>query len=578
MSPSKLVARLFGRKAARRNARKAGAARPAVAVRRDAGRGRIGLAMFAFTAVFVVIGGRLAVLGMTAPTPSAAWRTAQDAVAATRPDILDRNGEILATDLRSVSLFAEPRKVIDADEAVELLSSILPELGNEATRHKLASNAGFVWLKRELSPSVQRQIHDLGLPGIGFLVEKKRFYPGGNVAGHILGAVNVDNQGISGVEKTIDGQGLSDLHALGFAQTRNLEPVKLSIDLRVQHVVRDEILRAVDRYQALFGVGIVLDVETGEVLAMTSVPDYDPNDPVQALDKDRMNRATAGVFELGSVFKMFTLAAALDSGVATMTSTVDASRPLHLGRFTIKDFHGKGRVLTFPEIFIYSSNIGTGRLALALGQQRHPGYFARFGFLKRLSTDLPEVGAPIVPNQWKDVTLVTTAFGHGISVSPLSAVSASAALVNGGRLIPPTFFPRSKEAADKLATQVVSPQTSDAMRVLFRMNAEKGSGRNAEVKGYRVGGKTGTAEKVVNGRYSHDKNRNSFLAAFPMDKPRYIVFVMLDEPKPDRFKGGGRTAGLNAAPTVAAIIRRTAAMLGVEPRFDDPTAPLLVSY
>jgi cell division protein FtsI (penicillin-binding protein 3) len=553
----------------------------AAAPKADPGRGRVGLAIFGFAAVFLVISARLVVLGVTPDRPSAAWRTAQDSVAAARPDILDRNGEILATDLRSVSLFAEPRKVIDADEAVELLSSILPELGNEATRHKLASNAGFVWLKRELSPSVQRQIHDLGLPGIGFLVEKKRFYPGGNVAGHILGAVNVDNQGISGVEKTIDGQGLSDLHALGFAQTRNLEPVKLSIDLRVQHVVRDEILRAVDRYQALFGVGIVLDVETGEVVAMTSVPDYDPNDPVQALDKDRMNRATAGVFELGSVFKMFTLAAALDSGVAAMSSTVDASRPLHLGRFTIKDFHGKGRVLNFPEIFIYSSNIGTGRLALALGQQRHPSYFARFGFLKRLNTDLPEVGAPIVPNQWKDVTLVTTAFGHGISVSPLSAVSASAALVNGGKLIPPTFFPRSKEAADKLATQVVSPQTSDSMRVLFRMNAVpqwRGSGRNAEVPGYRVGGKTGTAEKVVNGRYSSDKNRNSFLAAFPMEKPRYIVFVMLDEPKPDRFKGGGRTAGSNAAPTVANIIRRTAAMLGVEPRFDDPTAPLLVSY
>jgi len=553
-----------------------GAPRPAR--RQDGGRNRVGLAVFAFAALFLVIGGRLVVLGLTPDRPSLAWRTAQDAVAATRPDILDRNGEILATDIRSVSLFAEPRKVIDADEAVELLSSVLPDLGSEATRHKLASNAGFVWLKRELSPTIQKQIHDFGLPGIGFLVEKKRFYPGGNLAGHILGAVNVDNQGIAGVEKTIDGQGLSDLHDLGFAQTRNLEPVKLSIDLRVQHVVRDEIMRAVDRYQALFGIGIVLDVETGEVLAMSSLPDYDPNDPGQALDKDRMNRATAGVFELGSVFKMFTLAAALDSGLASMTSTVDASRPLHLGRFTIKDFHGKGRVLTFPEVFIYSSNIGTGRFALGLGPQRLPEYFGRFGFLGRLQTDLPEVGAPLAPKQWKDVTIVTTSFGHGISVSPLSAVAAAAALVNGGKLIPPTFFPRDKATADGLAKQVVTPATSDAMRALFRMNAEKGSGRNAEVKGYRVGGKTGTAEKVVNGRYSHDKNRNSFLAAFPMEKPRYIVFVMLDEPKPDRFKGGGRTAGSNAAPTVAAIIRRSAAMLGVSPRFDDPTAPLLVSY
>ena len=547
----------------------------------DTGRGRVGLAMMVFAIVLTVFVARLTFLGVAPAPVSAAWRSAQDAVAATRPDITDRNGEILATDLRSVSLYAEPRKILDADEAVELLSSILPELGSEATRRRLASKAGFVWLKRELSPSVQRQIHDLGLPGIDFLVEKKRFYPGGPVAGHILGSVNVDNQGISGVEKTIDGQGLSDLHALGFAQTRDLEPVRLSMDLRVQQVVRDEVVRAVDRYQALFGIGIVLDVDTGEVIAMSSVPDVDPNDPAQALEKERMNRATAGVFELGSVFKMFTLAAALDSGVASMQSTVDASRPLHLGRFTIKDFHGKHRVLSFPEIFIYSSNIGTGRLALALGPKRLPSYFERFGFLNRLKTDLPEVGAPLAPRQWKDVTIVTTSFGHGISVSPLTAVSAGAALVNGGRLIPPTFFPRDKATADSLAQQVVSPATSDAMRVLFRLNADPaghGSGRNAEVKGYRVGGKTGTAEKVVNGHYSKEKNRNSFLAAFPMEKPRYIVFVMLDEPKPDRHKGGGRTAGSNAAPTVAAIIRRSAAMLGVKPRFDDPVAALLASY
>jgi cell division protein FtsI (penicillin-binding protein 3) len=545
----------------------------------EGGGSRVRLAMVCFTALFLLIGGRLAFLGLAELPPSAAWRSAQDAVAATRPDILDRNGEILATDIRSVSLFAEPRKVVDADEAVELLSTLLPDLGNADTRHKLASKAGFVWLKRELSPSLERPIHDLGLPGVGFLVEKQRFYPGGAVAGHILGLVNIDNQGIAGVEKTIDGRGLSDLHALGFAQTRNLEPVRLSIDLRVQHVVRDELTRAMERYRSIAAVGIVLDVDTGEVIAMHSLPEVDPNIPSQALEKDRMNRATAGVFEMGSVFKMFTIASALEAGTASFNSTVDASRPITIGRHTIRDFHGKGRVLSVPEVFIYSSNIGTGRLALQLGPTRQQQFFRDFGFLTKLKTDIPEVGAPIVPHQWKEITAVTTSFGHGLSVSPMQTAAAGAAIVNGGRYIPPTFFARTRADADQVTTRILSEQTSLAMRTMFRMNVEKGSGRRAEVKGYFVGGKTGTAEKVVNGRYSKEKNRNSFLAAFPMDKPRYLVLVVIDEPKPDPKTGGGRTAGMNAAPTVSAIIRRAGPLLGVEPRFTDPAAgPLLVSY
>lgn len=554
-------------------------ARPVVSRRDEGGGGRVRLAMVCFGLVFAVISGRLVYLGLSELPPSAAWRSAQDAVAATRPDITDRNGEILATDIRSVSLFAEPRKVADADEAVELLSTILPDLGNAETRHKLASNAGFVWLKRELSPTLQRPIHDLGLPGIGFLVEKQRFYPGGAVAGHILGLVNIDNQGIAGVEKTIDGRGLSDLHALGFAQTRNLEPVRLSIDLRVQHVVRDELRRAMERYRSIAAVGIVLDVDTGEVIAMHSLPEVDPNIPSQALEKDRLNRATAGVFEMGSVFKMFTIASALEAGIATFNSTVDATRPLTIGRYTIRDFHGKGRVLSVPEVFIYSSNIGTGRLALQLGANRQQQFFRDFGFLTKLKTDLPEVGAPILPPHWSEITAVTTSFGHGLSVSPMQTAAAGAAIVNGGRYITPTFFARSKAEAEQVTTRILSENTSLAMRAMFRMNVEKGSGRRAEVKGYYVGGKTGTAEKVVHGRYAKDKNRNSFLAAFPMDAPRYLVLVVIDEPKPDINGGGGRTAGMNAAPTVAAIIRRAGPLLGVPPRLNDTApGPLLVSY
>ncbi len=542
----------------------------------DSTRGRIGLAMLGFSLLFVVFVGRLGQLALAPDHAATAWRSAQDAVAAARPDIVDRNGEILATDIRSVSLFAEPRKVLDADEASELLSSVLPELGDATTRNRLASKAGFIWLKRELSPARQRQIYDLGIPGIGFLQENRRFYPGGNVAAHILGGVNVDNQGIAGLEKEVDGQGLADLHALGFAQTRNLEPVKTSIDLRIQHAVRDELVQGVERYRAEAAIGIVLDVETGEVIAMSSVPDFDSNDPVEALEKNKMNRATAGVYELGSVFKTFTIAAAFDVGKISLNSVFDASVPLRIGRFAIHDFHGKHRPLTVPEIFIYSSNIGTGRIALSIGGGAMKEYFGRFGFLQKLKTDLPEVGAPIVPRSWKDITVATTAFGHGISVSPMQAASAGAALMNGGRYIPPTFFPRTKEEADKIAVRIVQPHTSDMMRYLFRINAEKGSGRRANIPGFDIGGKTGTAEKVIGGRYSKDQNVNSFMAAFPMDHPRYLMMVTIDDPRPET-PGAGRASGANAVPMAANILRRILPMLGIQPGVDMTAEQILAS-
>ncbi|MQT13785.1 peptidoglycan D,D-transpeptidase FtsI family protein [Segnochrobactrum spirostomi] len=541
-----------------------------------AARSRVTVVMLGFMLLFCVFVGRLVYFGALPEHGSAAWRSAQDSIAAARPDILDRNGDILATDIRSVSLFAEPRKVLDADEATELLASVLPELGDSATRAKLASNAGFVWLKRELSPAKQQQIHDLGIPGIGFLQENKRFYPGGNVAAHVLGGVNVDNQGIAGLEKTIDGQGLADLHALGFAQNEGLAPVKLALDLKIQHAVRDELIQGIQRYHAQAAVGIVLNVRTGEVVAMSSVPDFDSNDPTEGLEKDKINRATAGVFELGSVFKMFTIAAALDTGATTLSSVYDASVPLRIGRFTIHDFHGKHRPLTVPEVFIYSSNIGTGRMTLAMGGWRQFEYFKRFGFTHKLQTDLPEVGAPIVPRQWKDITAVTASFGHGISVSPMQAAAAAVALVNGGIYIPPTFFPRTAEEAAKIGTRVVSARTSAEMRYLFRLNVEKGSGRKANVPGYDVGGKTGTAEKVIHGRYSKDQNLNSFLAAVPMDNPQYVILTVLDDPRPET-PGAGRSSGANVVPLAGNILRRILPMLGIQPKPDTPAESLLAA-
>ncbi len=541
-------------------------------------RDRVAFTMIVFALAYLVIAGRLILLGFATDTPNMARLTAADSVAAARPDLVDRNGEILATDIRTAWLYAEPRKILDVDEAIELLSTVLPVLDNRDTRNRLASNAGFVWLKREITQEQKQGIHKLGIPGIGFVDENRRFYPGGPTASHIVGHVSIDNEGIAGVEKFVDGQGLADLQAFGFAsKERSLKPIALSLDLRVQHVVRDELAKAMERYRAIAAVGIVLDVDTGEVLAMSSLPDYDPNDPAQALEQDRLNRATAGVFEMGSVFKTFNTAMALDSGEVTFDDTFDATRPIKVRSRTIRDFHAKRRVLTVPEVFIYSSNIGSAKMALKVGIAGQQAFMGRLGMTKRVSSELPEMAAPLLPPKWDELTSMTIAFGHGISVSPMHTAVAAAALMNGGKLLPPTFLPRSRKEAERLARQVVSEQTSRQMRYLFRLNCERGSGRRAEVPGYRVGGKTGTAEKVVNGAYASNKRFNSFLSAFPIDDPRYVVLIVLDEAKPGEGQKSA-TAGLNAAPTVAAVIRRIAPMLGIAPRFDTNASAVLVTY
>jgi cell division protein FtsI (penicillin-binding protein 3) len=544
--------------------------------RTDDMRGRIRIALAFFVLAYLAIIGRLVMFGIAEPANGSAYVNPNDAIATSRPDLVDRNGEILATDIRMSSLYAEPRNIIDPDEATELITSVFPDLDAGAMRKRLSGDAGFAWLKREITPSQRAQIHSLGIPGIGFLTENRRFYPGGPTAAHIVGLVNVDNQGIAGFEKNVDDHWLSDLHAAGFARGEDLEPVRLSIDLRVQHILRDELVGAMGRYRAIGATGIVLNVHTGEVLAMASVPDYDPNDPVDALEPDRLNRMSAGVYELGSVFKSFTFAMALDSGAVSMSDSIDASHAIRVGRFTIDDFHAKHRVLTVPEVFIYSSNVGAARMALAVGGERQQEYLRRFGFFDKVETDLPEVAKPMVPKKWSELTAMTVAFGHGLAVTPLQVAVADASLVNGGKLIPPTFVPRTRAEADRLAKQVVTPHTSDLLRYLFRLNAVKGSGRRADVPGYLVGGKTGTAEKVENGRYSSSKRLNSFLAAFPMDDPQYVVLVVLDEPKAEK-NGGGTTAAANAAPTVSAVIRRSAALLGVAPRQDQEVAAMLVS-
>jgi cell division protein FtsI (penicillin-binding protein 3) len=501
---------------------------------------------------------------------------AGDAVATARPDILDRNGEILATDVRMPSMFAEPHRIIDVDEASELLTAVMTDMDAAELRERLASRRRFVWLRREITPGQRQQIHQLGIPGIGFLPENKRIYPSGAWVSHLIGHVNIDNQGTAGIEKWLDGRGLADLHRAGLASDRLQKPVALAVDLRVQHALRDELVAAREKYRALAVAGLITDVRTGEVLAMVSLPDYDPNNPREALDPTRINRLTTGVFEMGSTFKALTTAMALDSGKITLRSSFDARFPLQYGRHTIHDFHAQGRVLTVPEIFTYSSNIGTARMALSLGVEHHKQFLRRLGQLDRLRTELPESAEPLVPRRWGELNTVTIAFGHGLSVAPLQAMMAIGALTNGGHLIPPTFLKRSEQQAMALAKRVIRPETSEQMRYLMRLNVEKGTATKADVKGYYVGGKTGTSEKVVGGRYSKTKALTAFTAVLPADRPRYALLIMLDEPRPTRESHGFATSGWNAVPVGGSVIARVAPLLGIEPRFELPPADKLI--
>ncbi|EUB96130.1 Peptidoglycan glycosyltransferase [Rhizobium sp. CF080] len=539
-------------------------------------KNRVGLLIAGFTVFYCVIGGRLMQYGVAQPLTTSSILPA-DRLLASRPDLVDRNGAVLATDIRTVSLFAEPNKIIDADEVIEKLSTVLNDLDVKGTYSKLTSNSRFQWLRRQLSPKQQSQILALGIPGIGFRPEKRRFYPGGPTAAHVVGYVNIDNRGVAGMERYVDNQGLADLAAVGMTSSQPLEPVKLSIDLRVQSIVRDVVTEAISKYSSIGAGAVVLDVHTGEIVAMASAPDFDPNNPAEGGEEGWFNRMSNGTFEMGSTFKSFTIAMGLDSGKVNLQSTFDARFPIRIGGFTIKDFHGKGRVLSVPEIFQYSSNIGTAKIADTVGIEGHKDFLTKLGLLTKMHTELPEVATPSQPREWKKINSVTISFGHGVSTTPLQTAVAGAALVNGGKYIPPTFLPRNRAEADKIATQVLKPSTSKDMRYLFEWNGVNGSGRNARVAGFNVGGKTGTADKVVNGRYAHDKNFNAFLAAFPMDNPQYVVLTFCDEPKTDKGNGAA-LAATSAAPMVKEIITRAAPILGVKPKFGNDGSALLVSY
>lgn len=507
-----------------------------------------------FGLAFVVIAGRLVDVTMISGAYEKRMvRTAQP-ISTERADIVDRNGLLVATSIATSSVFADPRKILDPADAAKKIARVLPDVNEGVIRDRLASGKSFVYIRRNLTPRQQFEVNRLGIPGISFQREDKRVYPQGPVLSQVLGFADVDNHGLSGIEKFFDDR-----------LRNNEEPLQLSIDMRVQHAMRQELIAGVAKFKAIGAAGIVMDLATNELLAMVSLPDFDPNEPGTAPEETRFNRATLGVYEMGSTFKIFNTAMALDNGVISLSSAYPVGSPIHIGRFTIKDDHPMPGSLNVPDIFKYSSNIGSVKIALDSGIPMQRAFLSKLGLTQTAKIELPEIGHPQIPVPWRQVNLMTIAFGHGMAVSPLQLVTAVSAVANGGVFVTPTLVKRPEGQAIQ-GTRVMSSRTSDIMRRLMRLVVMEGTGKNAAVPGYVIGGKTGTAEKIgARGGYNRKANVTSFVGAFPMNNPRYAVLVTLDEPQPLKETYGFATSGWNATPVAGKVVARIGPLLGLPP-------------
>jgi len=479
---------------------------------------------------------------------------------ADRAEIVDRNGVVLAMSIPTQSLFANSRLVPEPDEAARKLAKVLVGSDVADLAAKLKAEKSFIWLKRNLTPREVQQVNALGIPGIDFQREDRRVYPEGDLVSHVVGYAGIDNVGLAGVEQYFD------------AGLRNGDPVTLSIDVRLQRIVRQEIEIAMKKFDAVGAAGLVLDVRTGEILAMVSVPGFDPNFARTITDDSRFNRVTLGVYEMGSTFKLFNTAMALDSGKFNMNSTVNASAPLQIDKFTIHDDHPQSRWLSLPEVIKFSSNIGSAKIADDVGIEAQRAFFEKIGFLKAIKVELPESASPLYPNPWRRINVLTIAFGHGMAVTPLHLAMGVGGEVNNGLLVQPTLLRRLGPPPE--GQRIISATTSRQLRQLMRLVVEEGTGKNADVAGYVTGGKTGTSEKVgAHGGYRKKSLLSTFVGAFPMTDPRYVILVSIDEPKGNKESYGFATAGWVAAPAFAKIVQRMAALYLIPP-VNDPTAIL----
>jgi cell division protein FtsI (penicillin-binding protein 3) len=466
-----------------------------------------------------------------------------------RADIVDRNRHIIATSLPTVSLYACPHEIIDVPEAITKICNVFKEIDPEQLQKKLSATKTFVWIKRHLSPRQEQAVLNQGIPGLHFLKTEKRVYPDKNLLSHVLGGTDIDNIGIAGIEKVFD-EGLRSSEA----------PLTLSINMKVQHAVRDELQNSMNEFGAIGGAAIVMKVSTGEIMAMASIPDFDPNKNSDPRDKSRFNLTTSSAIEPGSSAKIFNTAMALETGRITPFTRFDARNPLQIGRFTVHDFKPKSSFLSVEEILKFSSNIGSAKIALDVGASAQKKFFQQIGALDPIYCELPDVQHPLYPRNWSNASAATISFGHGIALAPLHLLTIFAGIVNGGTMTYPTLLKRTSPYSEK---KIISSKTSKQIRALLRIAVVSGTNKQADVPGYQVGGKSGTAEKQSGGRYLKHSNYCAFMGAFPIMSPEYAIYVILDDPKASKKTYGYATAGWNANPTAARIIKRIGPLLGV---------------
>lgn len=524
-------------------------------------KNRVAFAMLAFILVYAVIGVRLFEVCVApnlhaAEQEEAAHLRAYAQSPIKRADITDRNGTIIATSLPTVNLYANPKKILNPERAAQRLVKVLPELKYNDVLRKLSSKSSFVYLKRNLTPSQQYKINYLGIPGLEFENGEKRIYPHKNLFAHLLGSTNIDNKGIAGIEKAENER-----------LTQSDIPLALTIDSGVQDTIREHLAAAVKHFDAAGASAILMDVNTSEVIALVSLPDYDPNRSVNPNSRSYFNMATKGVYEPGSVLKVFNAAMSLESGKVKVSDSFDATEPLKLKYNVIKDYRGENRWLTVPEIMVYSSNIGSARMALKVGGAEQKQFMQKMGFFDELDFEITEKSKPIFPKRWGEGTIATVAYGYGLALTPMHVITAFSAIVNGGIYHEPTLLKNSDKKNN--GYRVLSYNTSKQMRDLLRLVVTDGSGKRANVLGYEVAGKTGTANKLsANGKYNSKVVRTTFVSTFPVSKPQYALLVMMDEPKGSKETWGFTTAGWNTVPTAAKIISAIAPQLNVKANYD----------
>ncbi len=528
----------------------------------EIGRTRLIVTGAMFTLAFCVIAGRMVDVTVL---KSAAVQHARQSKASEldieRADVVDRNGVLLATSLPSVSLYAHPHEIANKPEAAQKIARVLPDLNANDMLARLQGDRAFIYLRRNLTPRQEYDINALGIPGLYFEKAEKRIYPQSELTSHAVGLTDLDNKGISGIEKTFENE----------LKVRR-DPLRLSLDIRVQTILRNELARSMAEFHAIGATGMVMDVRTGELLGMVSLPDFNPNNLGSATPEAMFNRASLGDYEMGSTFKLFNTAAALDAGTSTLSSTYDVTHRIKVARFEIYDYEPEHHPLTVSEILKVSSNIGSARMALDLGIENQKAFMTRMGLTRPASIELPEVSAPLVPNPWREINSMTIAYGHGMAVSPLHMMTGVSALVNGGTFHPATLL-QHKDGDAVAAQRVIKPETSRIMRDLMRMVVVEGTGKKADVPGYEVGGKTGTAEKNGAGGYRHKSLLSSFIATFPVSDPKYVVLAMIDEPQGNKESYGFATAGWTAAPAVGRVIAQIGPLLGLMPSAVPEPAP-----